>query len=146
MEYLLSKMPGVLKVESGYTGGRTENPTYEQVCSHTTGHAEAVRVTFDPAKVSYEKLAKFFFEIHDPTQLDGQGPDLGDQYRSEIFYTTPAQQQTAEKLIGELRRRGYDVVTEVTPAGRFWPAEDYHQQYYKRKGTLPYCHAYTKRF
>ena len=77
---------------------------------------------------------------------DGQGPDLGDQYRSEIFYTTPAQQQTAEKLIGELRRRGYDVVTEVTPAGRFWPAEDYHQQYYKRKGTLPYCHAYTKRF
>lgn len=98
-----------------------ENPTYEQVCSHTTGHAEAVRVTFDPAKVSYEKLAKFFFEIHDPTQLDGQGPDLGDQYRSEIFYTTPAQQQTAEKLIGELRRRGYDVVTEVTPAGRFWP-------------------------
>ena len=146
VEYLLSKMPGVLKVESGYTGGRTENPTYEQVCSHTTGHAEAVRVTFDPAKVSYEKLAKFFFEIHDPTQLDGQGPDLGDQYRSEIFYTTPAQQQTAEKLIGELRRRGYDVVTEVTPAGRFWPAEDYHQQYYKRKGTLPYCHAYTKRF
>ena len=141
VEYLLSKMPGVLKVESGYTGGRTENPTYEQVCSHTTGHAEAVRVTFDPAKVSYEKLAKFFFEIHDPTQLDGQGPDLGDQYRSEIFYTTPAQQ-----LIGELRRRGYDVVTEVTPAGRFWPAEDYHQQYYKRKGTLPYCHAYTKRF
>ena len=146
VEYLLSKMPGVLKVESGYTGGRTENPTYEQVCSHTTGHAEEVRVTFDPAKVSYEKLAKFFFEIHDPTQLDGQGPDLGDQYRSEIFYTTPAQQQTAEKLIGELRRRGYDVVTEVTPAGRFWPAEDYHQQYYKRKGTLPYCHAYTKRF
>ena len=105
-----------------------------------------MRVTFDPAKVSYEKLAKFLFEIHDPTQLDGQGPDLGDQYRSEIFYTTPAQQQTAEKLIGELRRRGYDVVTEVTPAGRFWPDEDYHKQYYKRKGTLPYCHAYTKRF
>ena len=85
VEYLLSKMPGVLKVESGYTGGRTENPTYEQVCSHTTGHAEAVRVTFDPAKVSYEKLAKFFFENHDPTQLDGKGPELGDQYRSEIF-------------------------------------------------------------
>ena len=146
VEYLLEQQPGVLSVEAGYTGGRTDRPTYEEVCSHTTGHAEAVRVTFDPAKVSYEKLAKFFFEIHDPTQLDGQGPDLGDQYRSEIFYTTPAQQQTAEKLIGELRRRGYDVVTEVTPAGRFWPAEDYHQQYYKRKGTLPYCHAYTKRF
>lgn len=146
VEYLLAQMPGVLRAESGYTGGSTENPTYEQVCSHTTGHAEAVRVTFDPAKVSYEKLAKFFLEIHDPTQIDGQGPDLGDQYRSEIFYTTPAQQATAEKLLAELRRKGYDVVTEVTPAGRFWPAEDYHQQYYMRKGTLPYCHAYTKRF
>ena len=146
VEYMLGKVDGVKSIRSGYIGGHTENPTYEQVCSHTTGHAEAVRVTFDPAKVSYEKLAKVFFEIHDPTQLDGQGPDLGDQYRSEIFYTTPAQQQTAERLIGELRRRGYDVVTEVTPAGRFWPAEDYHQQYYKRKGTLPYCHAYTKRF
>lgn len=146
VEYLLAQMPGVLRAESGYTGGSTENPTYEQVCSHTTGHAEAVRVTFDPAKVSYEKLAKFFLEIHDPTQIDGQGPDLGDQYRSEIFYTTPAQQATAEKLLAELRHKGYDVVTEVTPAGRFWPAEDYHQQYYKRKGTLPYCHAYTKRF
>ena len=120
VEYLLSKMPGVLKVESGYTGGRTENPTYEQVCSHTTGHAEAVRVTFDPAKVSYEKLAKFFFEIHDPTQLDGQGPDLGDQYRSEIFYTTPAQQQTAEKLIGELRRR--DPCKPVLARRRLSPA------------------------
>ena len=146
VERLFWSLPGVYSTAAGYTGGYTPNPTYREVCSGDTGHAEAVRVTFDPAKVSYEKLAKFFFEIHDPTQLDGQGPDLGDQYRSEIFYTTPAQQQTAEKLIGELRRRGYDVVTEVTPAGRFWPAEDYHQQYYKRKGTLPYCHAYTKRF
>ncbi|WP_295939942.1 bifunctional methionine sulfoxide reductase B/A protein [uncultured Alistipes sp.] len=146
VEYMLSKEPGVLKVESGYTGGRTEKPTYEEVCSHRTGHAEAVRVTFEPAKVSYEKLARLFFEIHDPTQIDGQGPDLGNQYRSEIFYTSPSQEQTAEKLIAELRKKGYHVVTEVTPASTFWPAEDYHQRYYERKGTLPYCHAYTKRF
>ena len=146
VEYMLSKVPGVLKVESGYIGGTTENPTYEEVCSHRTGHAEAVRVVFDPAKVSYETLARLFFEIHDPTQENGQGPDLGDQYRSEIFYTSPAQQATAERLIAELRRKGYDVVTQVTPAGRFWPAEDYHQRYYERKGTQPYCHAYTKRF
>ncbi|WP_288942025.1 bifunctional methionine sulfoxide reductase B/A protein [uncultured Alistipes sp.] len=146
VEYMLSKVPGVLKVESGYIGGTTENPTYEEVCSHRTGHAEAVRVVFDPAKVSYETLARLFFEIHDPTQENGQGPDLGDQYRSEIFYTSPAQQATAEELIAELRRKGYDVVTQVTPAGRFWPAEDYHQRYYERKGTQPYCHAYTKRF
>ena len=137
VEYMLSKVPGVLKVESGYIGGTTENPTYEEVCS---------RVVFDPAKVSYETLARLFFEIHDPTQENGQGPDLGDQYRSEIFYTSPAQQATAERLIAELRRKGYDVVTQVTPAGRFWPAEDYHQRYYERKGTQPYCHAYTKRF
>lgn len=146
VEHLLSKVPGVLDVESGYTGGTTENPTYEQVCSHRTGHAEAVRVTFDPSEVSYERLAKLFFEIHDPTQADGQGPDIGDQYRSEVFYTTPEQRQVAERLIAELRRKGYDVVTQVTPAGRFWPAENYHQDYYERKGTQPYCHAYRKRF
>lgn len=146
VEHMLAKMPGVLDVESGYTGGATDNPTYEQVCSHRTGHAEAVRVTFDPAKVSYEELAKRFFEIHDPTQADGQGPDLGEQYRSEIFYTSEAQRETAEKLIAELRRKGYDVVTRLTPSGRFWPAEGYHQDYYARKGTQPYCHTYTRRF
>lgn len=146
VEHLLAPVPGVLDVESGYIGGRTENPNYEQVCSNRTGHAEAVRVTFDPAKVSYEKLARLFFEIHDPTQADGQGPDIGDQYRSEVFYTTPVQQQTAEKLIAELRARGYDVVTRVTPATTFYPAEDYHQDYYRRKGTQPYCHRYTRRF
>lgn len=146
VEHLLSKEPGVLDVESGYIGGHTENPTYEQVCSHRTGHAEAVRVTFDPAKVSYERLARLFFEIHDPTQVDRQGPDIGDQYRSEVFYTTLAQRETAEKLIAELRAKGYNVVTHVTQATTFWPAEGYHQDYYDRKGTQPYCHAYTKRF
>lgn len=146
VEHMLAELPGIKDVESGYTGGTTENPAYEQVCSHRTGHAEAVRVTYDPSKVSYEELAKRFFEIHDPTQADGQGPDIGDQYRSEIFYTTLEQRQTAQRLIAELRRKGYDVVTRVTPAGRFWPAEGYHQDYYRRKGTQPYCHAYTKRF
>ena len=102
VERLYWQLPGVYSTAAGYTGGYTPNPTYREVCSGETGHAEAVRVTFDPAKVSYEKLAKFFFEIHDPTQLDGQGPDLGDQYRSEIFYTTPAQQQTAEKRIAQM--------------------------------------------
>lgn len=146
VEHLLAQLPGVLDVESGYTGGTTENPTYEAVCSRRTGHAEAVRVTFDPSKITYEELAKRFFEIHDPTQADGQGPDIGDQYRSEIFYNSPEQRQTAERLIAELRRKGYDVTTRVTPAARFWPAEGYHQDYYRRKGTQPYCHAYTKRF
>ena len=98
VEYLLEQQPGVLSVEAGYTGGRTDRPTYEEVCSHTTGHAEAVRVTFDTSKVSYETLARLFFEIHDPTQIDRQGPDIGDQYRSEIFYTSPEQRAVAERL------------------------------------------------
>ena len=146
VEYMLSKLPGVRSVESGYTGGTTRNPTYEQVCSHRTGHAEAVRVVFDPRQLTYEELARQFFEIHDPTQLNRQGPDVGDQYRSEIFYTSPGQRRIAEELIAELRGKGYAVVTRVTPASTFWPAEEYHQRYYERKGTQPYCHVYTKRF
>jgi len=146
VEYLLEQIPGVRSVESGYTGGTTENPTYEAVCSHRTGHAEAVRVSFDPDIVSFETLARTFFEIHDPTQIDRQGPDIGDQYRSEIFYTDDSQRRIAERLIAELRDNGYDVATRLTPASRFWPAESYHQDYYRRKGTLPYCHRRTRRF
>ncbi len=146
VEYMLRKQDGVLDVESGYMGGSTESPTYEQVCRGRTGHAETVRVRFDPSKVSYETLARLFFEIHDPTQENGQGPDIGDQYRSEIFYTSPEQRATAQKLIAQLRAKGYEVVTALAPAGRFWPAENYHQDYYERKGTRPYCHGYTKRF
>ena len=146
VEYLMEKQPGVLSVVSGYIGGKVSHPTYEQVCSKTTGHAEAVRIVFDPSKVSYETLAKLFFEIHDPTQLNRQGPDVGDQYRSEVFYTTPEQKQIAEKLIAQLKTKGYSVVTKVTSATTFWPAETYHQDYYDRKGTTPYCHRYTKRF
>lgn len=146
VEHLMQKQPGVISVVSGYIGGTVDNPTYEQVCTKKTGHAEAVKITYDPSKVSYETLAKLFFEIHDPTQANGQGPDLGPQYRSEVFYLTPEQKAVAEKLIGQLKAKGYDVVTKVTPATKFWPAETYHQDYYDRKGTEPYCHAYTKRF
>lgn len=146
VEHLMQKIPGVISVESGYIGGHVDNPTYEQVCTNTTGHAEAVRVTFDPSVADYETLARAFFEIHDPTQVNRQGPDIGKQYRSGVYYNSSEQKATAEKLIGILQAKGYDVVTEVTPATTFWPAEDYHQDYYEHKGTQPYCHSYTKRF
>ncbi len=142
----MQQQTGVISVESGYIGGTTDHPTYEQVCTQKTGHAEAVRITYDPTKIDYETLAKRFFEIHDPTQQDGQGPDLGPQYRSEIFYLGPEQKAIAERLIRQLEAKGYRIATRVTPATVFWPAETYHQDYYRRKGTEPYCHAYTKRF
>jgi len=146
VEHLMQKAPGVLTVTSGYIGGTKDYPTYKDVCSNTTGHAEAVRIVFDPTKTDFETLAKLFFEIHDPEQVDGQGPDLGDQYRSEIFYTNSLQKNSAEKLIAILNGKGYHVATKVTPATTFWEAEEYHQDYYEHKGTQPYCHAYTKRF
>ncbi len=146
VEHLMQQQPGILSIEVGYIGGSTENPTYREVCSHTTGHAEAVRIVFNPKKVSYTTLAKLFFEIHDPTQSDGQGPDLGDQYRSEIFYTTSRQKEIAEELIGQLQGKGCQVVTRVTPATVFWKAEEYHQNYYNKTGKAPYCHRYTPRF
>ena len=146
VEYFMQKAPGVLTVESGYIGGETDHPTYEDVCRKNTRHAEAVRVVFDASQTTYEALAKLFFEIHDPTQLNRQGPDRGEQYRSEIFYANPQQKEVADKLIERLKTKGYPVVTLVSPATTFWPAEDYHQNYYNRKGSLPYCHGYTKRF
>lgn len=146
VEYYMSKVPGVVAVESGYTGGKTANPSYEEVCSGRTGHAEAVRILFDPHMVTYEELVKLFLEIHDPEQVNRQGPDIGEQYRSEIFYMDSSQKKVAERLIEQLTARGYDVATRLTPAGDFWKAENYHQEYYTRKGTSPYCHKYTKRF
>lgn len=146
VEYYMKKASGVLAVESGYTGGKVDDPSYEEVCKGNTGHVEAVRVLFDASKTDYETLAKLFFEIHDPTQLDRQGPDYGEQYRSEIFYTSQEQRAVAEKLIQQLKAKGYNVVTRLAPATTFWVAEDYHQNYYERKGTSPYCHGYTKRF
>lgn len=146
VEYYIEKHPGVLSVTSGYIGGHTKNPTYEEVCSKTTGHAEAVEVIYDPTKTDYEALARLFFEIHDPTQVDRQGPDIGEQYRSEVFYVDDEQKQIAEKLIQILKGKGYEVATKVTKATEFYTAEKYHQDYYINKGTLPYCHGYTKRF
>ncbi|MGL5958710.1 MAG: bifunctional methionine sulfoxide reductase B/A protein [Phocaeicola sp.] len=146
VEHLMQQQEGIVSVESGYTGGQTKNPTYEEVCSHNTGHAEAVRVTFNPSKVGYETVAKLFFEIHDPTQLNRQGPDIGDQYRSEVFYTNEKQKEVTEKLIQQLRAKGLDVKTALTKATTFYPAENYHQDYYQKKGTEPYCHIRVKRF
>lgn len=146
VEYHFSRVKGVLDVKSGYTGGAVANPSYKQVCSGKTGHAEAVEVTYDPSQVSYETLARLFFEIHDPTQVNRQGPDIGTQYRSAVFYADEEQRQVAEKLIGELKEKGYRVATTVEKNDTFWAAEDYHQDYYDKTGHQPYCHIYTKRF
>jgi len=146
VQHFFNKAPGVISSEVGYTGGTKAEPTYKEVCSHTTGHVEAIRVTYDPEKTSYEAMARLFFEIHDPTQSNGQGPDLGTQYLSEIFYSDETQKATAEKLIGILKLKGFKVVTQLRPAFIFWPAEEYHQEYYEKTGGVPYCHGYTKRF
>ena len=145
-EYWMEKPKGVIDVTSGYMGGHIKNPTYRQVCSGKTGHAETVKVVFDPQKISYEKLVKLFFETHDSSQLNRQGPDIGTQYRSAIFYTSEKQKKTAEKLKDFLIKKGDSVVTEITPASTFYPAEKYHQDYYSHKKTRPYCHRYKARF
>lgn len=146
VEHYMEQLDGVLSVESGYMGGHVESPTYEQVSSQTSGHLETVEVRFDPARISYEAVAKRFFEIHDPTQADGQGPDLGPEYLSAVFYTSPEQQAATLALIDRLKARGYAVVTQVRPAERFWKAEGYHQDYYASTGKTPYCHSRVKRF
>ena len=146
VEYHFRHRAGVVSATSGYMGGRTDSPTYPEVCSGATGHAETVRVIFDPEIVSFEELARLFFEIHDPTQVNRQGPDIGEQYRSEIFYTSEAQRRTADALIDRLTAAGYDVATRLTPAATFWPAEAYHQDYYDRRGVTPSCHLRIKRF
>ncbi len=146
VEHLMKSFPGVVKVTSGYIGGSVSNPSYEEVCSGLTGHAEAVEVLFDPKATSFETLTKFFFEIHDPTQRMRQGPDVGEQYRSVIFYLTETQKRIGERLIQELEKDGMKVATILQPAGPFYPAEAYHQNYYTKTGKEPYCHVRTKRF
>lgn len=141
IEAAFREVPGVLDAESGYSGGHTEHPTYEQVCSDTTGHAETVRVTFDTSIVSYEDLVRKFFTIHDPTQVNRQGPDVGSQYRSAIFYLSAAQQETAENVKRELAKHFHPktIATEITKAGPFYRAEEYHQRYAeKHPGAV--CH------
>lgn len=146
VEYYLEKAEGVLSVESGYMGGRTKNPSYHDVSYKNTGHIESVEVVYDSRKTSYEKLARLFFEIHDPTQKKRQGPDIGEQYSSVIFYSTQAEKKIDEKLIALLKKNGYNVQTELRPAVEFYKAETYHQNYYDKKGKKPYCHGYVKRF
>lgn len=146
VEHLLQQIDGVSKVDSGYMGGEYPNPSYREVCSGNTGHTEAVRVTFDPEVVSYETLAKMFFEIHDPTQVNGQGPDIGTQYRSGVYYETPEQETTIRTLIGQLEQQGLKVATEVAPAEIFWPAEEDHQDYLERNPAGHMCHVRVQRF
>jgi peptide methionine sulfoxide reductase msrA/msrB len=145
-EYYLQRAPGVISTTVGFAGGHVDNPTYKQVSTGRTGHAESVEVVYDPAKTSYEKIAKLFFETHDFTQLNRQGPDIGPQYRSAIFYLNEEQKQIAEQLVRQLRQMRYPVKTQVVPAGKFWPAEDYHQDYYNKTGKTPYCHIYRPIF
>ncbi len=145
-EYFLEQAEGVIEARVGYMGGHVENPSYERICSGTTGHAETVEVEYDPTKTSFESLARLFFEIHDPDQVNRQGPDIGPQYRSAIFYTDEEQKTVTEKLIGLLRDKGHTVATEVVKAEKFWPAENYHQDYYNHNGKKPYCHSYQEKF
>jgi len=142
LEAVFKDLKGVEKVESGYCGGMMPNPTYRQVCTETTGHAEVVKVTFDPQAISFKDLLEVFFTIHDPTTLNRQGADVGTQYRSAIFYHTPEQKTVAEQVIKDLNAAGiWDVpiVTEVTPFKAFYRAEDYHQEYYRNNPDQPYC-------
>ncbi|MCD6447183.1 MAG: bifunctional methionine sulfoxide reductase B/A protein [Candidatus Marinimicrobia bacterium] len=146
VEYYMQKIEGVNTVVSGYTGGHSKDPTYEDVSYKNTGHYEAVEITYDPKRVNFETLAKTFFEIHDPTQKNGQGPDIGKQYRSAIFYQDKEQETVSKKLIEQLRNKGYKIATKVLPPETFYKAEEYHQDYYLNRGKLPYCHGYVKRF
>ncbi len=137
VEEAFRRVEGVVSTQAGYMGGSRKNPSYVDVCSHTTGHAEVVEVTYDPGKVSYEALLGLFWDCHDPTQLNRQGPDIGSNYRSAIFFYTPEQEQTARRSKEELERSHHyrrPIVTEITPASTFWRAEEYHQQYLAKRG------------
>ncbi len=136
VEHKFRQVPGVISTVVGYTGGHVENPTYKQVCSYKTGHAEAVKITFDPSQVSYEKLLEIFFNLHDPTQVDRQGWDVGSQYRSAIYYNSTEQKETAEKMLKKLEsssRFKKPIATQIVPAPEFYEAEEYHQQYYEKR-------------
>lgn len=145
-EYHFQKVKGVIKTTVGYMGGTKENPTYKEVCTGTTGHVETLEVLYDTLQVSYEDLVELFFETHDFTQLDGQGPDIGEQYLSVLFYTSESQKEIAQKYIDILNDKDYFVTTSLESAGKFWIAEDYHQQYYEKNQGTPYCHIYRKIF
>lgn len=145
-EYYFMKAAGVAHTTVGFMGGHVDHPTYEQVCQKNTGHLETTEVEYDTSKTSYEDLVKLFFETHDFTQTNGQGPDIGPQYLSCIFYSDEKEKEIAQKYITVLQSKGYKVATMLKPISTFWKAEDYHQQYYEHKGTTPYCHVYKKIF
>jgi peptide-methionine (S)-S-oxide reductase/peptide methionine sulfoxide reductase msrA/msrB len=146
VEFYFEKLEGVISAISGYMGGHIENPTYQMVCSGFSGHLEVVEVTYDEDIVSFEEIAKLFFEIHDFTQINGQGPDIGSQYLSAIFYVDEKQKSISEKLILELSQKGFKVATSLYEFVPFYEAEDYHQDYYERHQKVPYCHRYRKIF
>lgn len=146
VQYLFNSLDGVVKTTVGYIGGYVVEPTYKEVCTGKTKHAEAIEVIFNPSTTTYEKMAQFFFEIHDFSQLNRQGPDIGEQYRSAIFYLSEEQEKIAKNLVGQLKGQGLKVETSIEPAGLFYPAEDYHQLYYENNGHTPYCHRHQKRF
>lgn len=137
IEYKFSKLPGVVATAVGYEGGQAQQPTYKQVCTDRTGHAEVVQLEFDPSKVTFEKLVRAFYEMHDPTTLNRQGPDYGSQYRSAIFYHSPEQKTVAEKITAELNQSKFNnaIVTQIVPTATFWPAEEYHQKYAEKHGS-----------
>jgi peptide-methionine (S)-S-oxide reductase len=144
VEAVFDDLKGVTDVVSGYSGGHTENPTYREVCSETTGHAEVAQITFNPEEISFADILRVFFAVHDPTTLNRQGNDIGSSYRSAIFYHSPEQKQAAEEIIREVTEAGiYDkpIVTEVTAFDKFYPAEDYHQEYFANNPAQPYCAA-----
>ena len=142
IEAIFREIDGVENVVSGYTGGTTVNPTYEQVCTGKTGHAEAIQISFNPSKISYREILEIFFSVHDPTTLNRQGADVGTQYRSAVFYHNQQQKPVAEELIGELNKAHLwkeSIVTQIVPLGTFYPAEDYHREYFSRHPEQAYC-------
>ncbi len=146
VEYFMQKLKGVVSTKVGYIGGGVVFPTYEEVCTGKTGHIEAVEVVFDPEKIEYGTIVREFFEIHDPTQKMGQGPDVGEQYQSAVFCLSEKQKKETEKILAILKKRGLNLETKLLPGGRFYPAEEYHQHYYDKTGHAPYCHKKVKRF
>lgn len=146
VEYLFQHLNGVLKTQVGYCGGDKPNPTYQEVCYQNLGYYEAIRIIFDPLKITLEKIAEYFFEIHNFSQRNGQGPDIGQQYLSVAFYYNDDQKIVFQHVIEKLKAKGYEVATQLLPVTIFWPAEEYHQHYYQKSGGAPYCHRHVKLF
>ena len=146
VQYYLDRLPGVLKTEVGYSGGSLDHPSYDAVCGQKTGHYEALRIVFDSDKTNLTTVIQYFFEIHDPAQKNGQGPDLGPQYLSAVFYYDDKQRRCVQFVMDELSAMDYDLSTRLLPVSTFWPAENYHQHYYQRQDAMPYCHRHVTRF